>query len=108
MEMSSWHLAIVPIQSGAGTRIKIVDAFSRKCPVVSTRFGAYGYEIRDYEHVRFADTAEEFVDACQALLSNPTLGPAMAERAWELFVERWTWDAIAPTIRKTLDAGLTG
>jgi hypothetical protein len=44
-EMANWSLAIVPILAGAGTRIKILEAFSRKCPVVSTHLGAYGHYI---------------------------------------------------------------
>ncbi len=35
-EISSWSLMIVPVRTGGGTRINILDAFSRRCPVVST------------------------------------------------------------------------
>ena len=45
-EMATWSAMIIPIRQGAGTRVKIADAFSRKCPVVSTKLGAYGYDVQ--------------------------------------------------------------
>jgi glycosyltransferase involved in cell wall biosynthesis len=107
-EMSRWSLAIVPIHSGAGTRIKIAEAFSRKCPVVSTTYGAYGYDVKDREHVRLADTAADFTAACLELVRSPDLASTTADRAWSLFLERWTWEAIAPRVWDTMAAGLRG
>ena len=46
-EMATWSAMIVSVRHGAGTRVKIADAFSRKCPVVSTRLGAFGYEVQN-------------------------------------------------------------
>ena len=45
-EMATWSAMIIPVRLGGGTRVKIADAFSRKCPVVSTRLGAYGYDVQ--------------------------------------------------------------
>ena len=92
---------IVPIRFGAGTRVKIADAFSRKCPVVSTRFGAVGYEVDDGKELFLADDPADFAAACIRLLKNPEMAKSMAERAYIKFLEKWTWEAISP---KVLDA----
>lgn len=105
-EIATWSAMVVPIQFGGGTRIKIADAFSRKCPVVSTRLGAYGYEVNDRQELRLADRPEEFAQACTDLLRHPEQGKVMAERAWRLFLERWTWDAIAPKVQAAADDAL--
>jgi glycosyltransferase involved in cell wall biosynthesis len=95
-EVASWSLMIVPIQFGGGTRVKIADAFSRKCPLVSTRFGALGYDVEDGREIRLADDPAEFAAACVALIRDQEAANRMAERAYDAFLEKWTWAAIAP------------
>ncbi len=105
-EIATWSLMVIPIRSGAGTRIKIADTFSRKCPAVSTSLGAYGYDVQDGVQLRLADSPEDFTRACLELLKNPHEAQAMAERAWLEFLEKWTWDAIAPKVQEAAEAGL--
>jgi glycosyltransferase involved in cell wall biosynthesis len=97
-EVASWSLMIVPIRIGAGTRVKIADAFSRKCPLVSTRFGALGYDVQHGRELLLADDPEAFATACISLIRDPATANAMAERAFDAFLEKWTWDAIAPRV----------
>ncbi len=59
-EIATWSAMVIPIRIGGGTRIKIADAFSRKCPVVSTRFGALGYGVEEGKQLRLADTPRDF------------------------------------------------
>lgn len=102
-EVATWSAMIVPIRTGAGTRIKIPDAFSRRCPVVSTSFGAYGYPLEHGKHLLLADDAAGFVNACRQLIQFPDLGRSLAEHAWHDFLRRWTWDAIAPSVVATAE-----
>jgi len=97
-EVASWALTIVPIWIGAGTRVKVADAFSRKCPLVSTRFGALGYDVQDGRELLLADDPRAFAAACISLIREPAAAATMAERAYNAFLERWTWDAIAPRV----------
>jgi glycosyltransferase involved in cell wall biosynthesis len=97
-EINTWSAMIVPVQSGAGTRGKIAQAFSLKCPVVSTSIGAYGYEPENGKNVFLADSPEDFASACIRAIRQPADADAMAERAWGQFVSRWSWDAIRPSI----------
>jgi glycosyltransferase involved in cell wall biosynthesis len=97
-EIATWSAMIVPILHGAGTRVKIADAFSRKCPLVSTRLGAFGYDVQSGRELLMADRPVEFAEACISLMRDRSAGQAMAERAFVAFVQKWTWDAIAPRI----------
>ena len=92
-EIATWSAMIVPIRFGGGTRIKIAEGFSRKCPVVSTRLGAFGYGVEDGRQLRLADEPETFAEACVNMIARPGDGAAMAERAWTEFLEKWTWTA---------------
>jgi glycosyltransferase involved in cell wall biosynthesis len=105
-EIATWSAMVVPVLHGAGTRIKIADAFSRKCPVVATRMGAYGYEVQSGRELLLADDPGAFAAACVALFRDRAAGSAMAERAYDAFLQKWTWDAIAPQIRAAAEDAL--
>jgi hypothetical protein len=105
-EIATWSLSVVPIRSGSGTRIKVADAFSRRCPVVATSMGAYGYEVEDRRHLRLADTADAFVEACLDVLRDPISSAQMADRAWRAYLRAWTWDAIGPRAWEAAEAAL--
>jgi glycosyltransferase involved in cell wall biosynthesis len=97
-EIATWSAMVVPIRFGGGTRIKLADAFSRKCAVVSTPFGAYGYNVEHDKQVLLAEDAASFSASCIELLRNPPHARRLAETAWQEFLSRWTWDAISPKI----------
>lgn len=97
-EIATWSAMIVPIRVGGGTRVKVAEAFARKCPVVATTIGAFGYEAHNGEEILLADRAHDFASACLSLLRNPQLGEALSERAYERFLERWTWDSFESTV----------
>jgi glycosyltransferase involved in cell wall biosynthesis len=97
-EMATWSAMAVPIWTGAGTRVKIAQAFGQKCPVVSTSLGAYGYDAVDGNELYLADSAEAFADACVRTMREPEQAAEMAGRGWRQFLEKWTWDAIRPHI----------
>ncbi len=58
--MARAEVAIVPLLTGSGTRLKILEAWSAGTPVVSTSIGAEGLPVRDAEHLLLADGAEAF------------------------------------------------
>lgn len=97
-EISTWSAMVVPIRVGGGTRVKIAQAFSRKCPIVSTSLGAHGYQARHGYEMLLADSAEEFANACIRMIREPEMASQMADRAWCQYLEKWTWAAIRPKV----------
>lgn len=106
-EVASWSVMIAPIMTGAGTRLKIADGFARKCPVVSTRFGALGYEVKNGRELMLADEPEEFASACVQLARDPALGQDLAERAYQRFLKYWTWESFQPRIETAVQQCLS-
>jgi glycosyltransferase involved in cell wall biosynthesis len=102
-EIKTWSLMIVPIRVGGGTRVKIAYGFSQKCPVVSTSLGAYGYRVRSGSELFLADSAEAFAEACVRVIREPDKAAQMAERAWRQYLEKWTWEAIQPSVWAAVD-----
>ena len=101
-EMSTWTASIVPLRIGGGTRIKILEALSRRCPVVSTTVGAYGLMLEHGRHLLIADTAEDFAECCIRLLQDRALSGELAEAGWQRFIKRYTWDAVQPAVESVV------
>jgi glycosyltransferase involved in cell wall biosynthesis len=108
LEMARWCGMIVPLHFGGGTRLKILDAFSKKCPVISTRVGAHGLKVSHQKNILLADEPEDFADQCIRLLQNPSAGQAIAEEAWKLFLAEYTWDRIGEKIEIVLNDIISG
>jgi len=82
---------IVPLFSGGGVRVKILDAWSQGVPVVSTQIGAEGLEARTGENILLADTASDFADAVVSVLNNPVLARQIAEAGKKTVVRHYDW-----------------
>jgi glycosyltransferase involved in cell wall biosynthesis len=87
-------LAVVPLTSGGGTRMKVLDYFAARLPVVSTSKGVEGIPVRDGEEFVLADEPERFAAAIARLLDRPEEARALAARG-RAFVERLDWLAVA-------------
>jgi glycosyltransferase involved in cell wall biosynthesis len=103
-EIAGWSLSIVPVKVGGGTRIKIAEAFSRRCPVVTTSLGAYGYQIESGRECLVADSDEEMAEACLRLLGDSEYAEWMAEQARRRFISEWSWESISPRVVAAVEA----
>ena len=90
-ELARADIVAVPIRFGSGTRIKVLEAFAHRIPVVSTTLGAEGLDVRHGEHLLLADTPEDFAAACARLLEDSALRARLAANAHELWLARYTW-----------------
>ena len=63
-------ISICPIQSGSGTRIKILEAMSIGTPVVSTAIGAEGLDVVSGKNIIMADRPHDFAKAIIYLLNH--------------------------------------
>jgi glycosyltransferase involved in cell wall biosynthesis len=79
----------VPLLSGGGVRVKILEAMAMGVPVVSTTIGCEGLDVRDGEHLLVADTPEAFAQACAAVLGDRLLAQRLAHSARQLILERY-------------------
>lgn len=75
---------LVPLFSGGGMRVKIIDAWCRGLPVVSTSVGAEGIACVDGQNILIADEPGAFGSALVRLLTDPELNARLrrAGRAW--------------------------
>ncbi|MEZ5317462.1 MAG: glycosyltransferase family 4 protein [Vicinamibacterales bacterium] len=82
---------IVPLLSGAGMRVKILDAWSHAIPVVSTTLGAEGLAAEDGENLRLADDEVTFADRLIAVLRDRALADRIAAGGRATVEARYDW-----------------
>jgi glycosyltransferase involved in cell wall biosynthesis len=82
---------VVPLLSGGGMRVKILDAWLWGLPTVSTQIGAEGIDLRDGENILLADDAASIAEATLRVLTDPALNQHLRAqgRAWVEAVYDW-------------------
>jgi glycosyltransferase involved in cell wall biosynthesis len=93
---------VVPLRSGSGTRIKILEAFAAGVPVISTAIGCEGLEVEHGRELFIADTAESFADACVHISRDAVLARKLCDAAGALARAKYDWQRTVDTIEKTL------
>ncbi len=74
-------LVVAPLRTGAGTRIKIVEAAMQGVPVVATTLAAEGLPLGAGRHVWLADRPEDFARAIVEALRHPRQRARLAHAA---------------------------
>ncbi|HBY59137.1 MAG TPA: hypothetical protein DEH78_04905 [Solibacterales bacterium] len=92
-EIARGQVAIVPLLSGSGTRVKILEAWAAGTPVVSTKLGAEGLRATDKEHLLLADTGEAFAAAVNTLLTSERRCEELGAAGRRHYERHFTWTA---------------
>ncbi len=69
--MDGKQIMIVPLLSGSGMRVKIIQGMALGKTIISTSIGAEGIEIRDGVNILIADTPAAFLEKIEMCLSDP-------------------------------------
>jgi len=88
-------VCVVPLRSGGGTRLKILEAMALGRPVVSTAIGCEGLDVVNGEHLLIADSSEEFAEQTVRLLKDRSLYRRVTASARQLVVTHYDRDVIA-------------
>lgn len=97
-------VAIVPLRSGGGTRLKILEALAADVPVVSTSLGAEGIDGIESCTI-LADDNVAFADAVVEVLNDATLVGRLREHARQL-VQHYDWCIIGQSLGTALDEAI--
>ncbi len=94
---------IVPLFSGSGIRIKILDAFNRSRPVVSTKAGYAGLEVADRQELLVAEDPTSFASAVVELLADPSVGDGLASAGRRFLMDHHDPRASESAVQRLLD-----
>lgn len=85
---------IVPLKSGSGTRLKILEAMAAGKAIVTTGIGCEGIEGTHGVHYMVADTPAEFADITIRLITDEGERARLGENASRLARYKYDWKII--------------
>lgn len=91
---------IVPLLSGGGMRLKIVEAMAHRQCVISTSIGAEGIEAESKKEILIADSPEGFIESTEALITGTLNAGAIGLQAEKLVQEKYSWEKLVREIEK--------
>ncbi|MFN8416173.1 MAG: glycosyltransferase family 4 protein [Cytophagaceae bacterium] len=85
---------IVPLLSGGGMRLKMVEGMSLGRPIVATTIGAEGVDYHRNVDVAIADQPEAFANAILDLWHHPEKATQLAHNAYSKAKNQYDWDSL--------------
>lgn len=85
---------IAPLRLGGGIKIKMLDALTHACPVVTTPVGAEGITGLSTSSVLIARTAEGLARHCVTLLRSPDRAAELGRHGQAVVAGNFSWDRI--------------
>jgi len=82
--MLDHDLMVVPLLSGSGIRVKIVEAMALGKVVITTSVGAEGLAVENGKHLFIANTPEEFLAVIDKCIATPDMCTIIGENARDL------------------------
>lgn len=106
--IASCAVSLVPLWSGGGTRLKILEAMAIGTPVVSTSKGAEGLIVQDGKHLLIADQPERFAANVIKVMCEQELRESLSLNALRLVEENYDWKMVIPKFLVLLDKVISG
>jgi glycosyltransferase involved in cell wall biosynthesis len=97
-QLSHSAVFIVPLKSGGGMRVKILDAWARGIPIVSTSIGCEGIEKAVHgENVLIGDGPVEFADHVVKLIRSASLSERLVRNGRRTVEASYDWRSVYRT-----------
>jgi glycosyltransferase involved in cell wall biosynthesis len=98
--MASADVVVVPLLSGSGTRLKILEAMAMGKAVVATTVGAEGIDYTNGRDIVIAEDPESFAENVVALLADRQKREMLGTNARELAKQKYSWQSSAVSLEK--------
>jgi glycosyltransferase involved in cell wall biosynthesis len=92
--MEAAAVLVVPVRAGGGMRVRILEAFARAMPVVTTTIGLEGIQAKPDIEVLVQDQPEAFAEAVVNLLRDQEQQNLLAINGRKLAEQRYDWQVV--------------
>ncbi len=89
------NIMIVPILTGSGMRMKIVEAMAMSMPIVTTTVGVEGIPLVHEKSCLIEDTPKEFAQAIERLCTDASLRSKLGNAANQVFMEAYSAEQLS-------------
>ncbi len=79
--MRRYQIMVVPLFSGSGIRIKIIEGMLAGCAIITTKIGAEGINCENGKHLLLAESKQEFISAINKLITDSDYADQMGNEA---------------------------
>lgn len=87
--INSKSIMMVPLQSGSGMRVKIIEGMALGKTIISTSIGAKGIDYEDGENILIANTPDEFIQKLKNCIENRRYCESIGINARKLVKEKY-------------------
>lgn len=94
----SHGICLIPIKSGSGIKIKLLENMALGKPIITTSEGARGVNVIHDEHVIIADSPKDFVDAMLELNNNAEKRIRLGTAARDFVIDNFSEEIISTRI----------
>jgi glycosyltransferase involved in cell wall biosynthesis len=91
---------VIPLRSGGGTRLKVLEAMAMRSPIVSTTMGCDGFPVHSGREVLLADDPAAFARCVVDLLRDADRRRTLGQAGFD-FATGYDWSAIVPLLEAT-------
>jgi len=88
-------IMVVPLFSGSGMRVKIIEGMAYGKTIVSTKKGAEGIDYTEGENIIIAESAKDFIQQICKLIKNPNILNEMGSSARNLIESNYNYNLIS-------------
>jgi len=96
-------ILIVPLRSGGGVRVKILEAMASGKVVISTHTGMKGIDAKPGEHYLLAGKPDDYVRSIKWCLENKDKAEAMAQKAVTLVKTKYEQENVIKNVTEQID-----
>jgi len=93
-------MMVIPVRAGGGMRVRILEAFARAMPVVTTTVGLEGIQAKPGKDVLVADDPKDFASAVIRLLNDKALQDQLSINGRRLVESKYDWQVTLKDLEK--------
>jgi glycosyltransferase involved in cell wall biosynthesis len=93
-------IMVIPVRAGGGMRVRILEAFARAMPVVTTTVGLEGIQAQPGKDVLVADNPDDFADSVIHLLNDKALQDQLSINGRHLVERKYDWQITLKDMEK--------
>lgn len=97
-------LSIVPLFIGSGLRVKIIEAFSKGLPNISTSLGAEGIETLPNKNILIADNEQEFISILEEIQNKPLILREISQNGIKTYEEHYSLIVLEEKINNVIES----
>jgi len=84
--------ALIPLRSGGGSSLKMLEAMANKKAVISTTIGSRGFNLKHGKHCLISDDPLILASFCVRLINDRKLASELAENGYKWYLEHHSYD----------------